>query len=218
MYEAGVAFAIKTGLVGKLSGLPKGIDLLMILKLPLSGNQQATIISAYAITMTSQMKSKLSSTIIWIVFSTTPKLQAHHSRWLKGQSWQRLPGLGWIDRISGNWQMQQFWSSAPMKSAQHDLQISNTVFRLPNRNKTSKIHPRSKYWHLIDYAIVWRKDRQHARVTKTMCGAYNQRQIINWLSAYSTSSSILHGNDKARKIQRDWMSPSWREITRDNAP
>ena len=57
----------KTGLGGKLSGLPKGIDLLMILKLPLSDNQDTTIISVYAIMMTSQIKSKLSSTMLWIV-------------------------------------------------------------------------------------------------------------------------------------------------------
>ena len=35
------------------------------------------------------------------------------------------------------------------------------------------MHPSTKHWHLIEYAIVWRKDRQHARVTKTMCGADN---------------------------------------------
>ena len=67
MLEAGVGFAIKTGIVGNLSGLPKYIYLLMSLKLPLSGNQHTTIISAYAITMTSQIKSKLSSTMIWMV-------------------------------------------------------------------------------------------------------------------------------------------------------
>ena len=67
MHEAGVGFAIKTGLVGKLSGLSNGINLLMRLTIPLSGNQHATIISAHAITMTSQMKSKLSSTMNWIV-------------------------------------------------------------------------------------------------------------------------------------------------------
>ena len=67
MHEAGVGFAVKTGIVGKLSCLQKGVDLLMTLKLPLSGNQYTTIISAYAITMNSQMKSKLSSTMIWIV-------------------------------------------------------------------------------------------------------------------------------------------------------
>ena len=48
---------------------------------------------------------------------------------------------------------------------------TNTVFKLPNRNKTSLMHPRSKHWHLIDYVIVRRTDRQDVRVTKTMCGA-----------------------------------------------
>ena len=51
--EAGVCFAIKTELVGKLSGLPKGInDRLMTLRLSLSGNKHATIVSACAPTMT----------------------------------------------------------------------------------------------------------------------------------------------------------------------
>ena len=67
MHEARVGFAIKTGLVDKLSGLLNDTDLFMTLKLPLSGNQYATIISACAITMTIQMKSKLSSTMIWIM-------------------------------------------------------------------------------------------------------------------------------------------------------
>ena len=49
-----LAFPIKTKLVGKLSGLPKGInDRLMTLRLPLSGKKKnATIVSAYAPTMT----------------------------------------------------------------------------------------------------------------------------------------------------------------------
>ena len=33
------------------------------------------------------------------------------------------------------------------------------------------MHPRSKHWHLIDYVIVRRTDRQDVKVTKTMCGA-----------------------------------------------
>ena len=55
--------------------------------------------------------------------------------------------------------------------AEHDLLITNTIFRLPTRKKTSWMHPRSKHWHLIDYVIVRRKDRQDIRVTKAMCGA-----------------------------------------------
>ena len=51
--EAGVGFAIKSHLVSKLSGLPKGIiDRLMTLRLPLSGKKHAKIVSAYAPTMT----------------------------------------------------------------------------------------------------------------------------------------------------------------------
>ena len=57
------------------------------------------------------------------------------------------------------------------KCAEHELLITNTVFNLPARNKTPWMHPRSKHWHLIDYVIVRRKDRQDVRVTKTMCDA-----------------------------------------------
>ena len=52
--EAGVGFAIKTTLVNKLAGPPKGInDRLMTVKIPLRhGRKHATIISVYAPTMT----------------------------------------------------------------------------------------------------------------------------------------------------------------------
>ena len=56
------------------------------------------------------------------------------------------------------------------KCAEHELLITNTVFRLPTRRKTTWMHTRSKHWHFIDYVIVRRKDRQDVRVTKTMCG------------------------------------------------
>nr|VZI00676.1 unnamed protein product [Spirometra erinaceieuropaei] len=51
--DAGVAFAIRTDSVGRLPCLPQGInDRLMSLRLPLWGGKFATIISAYAPTMT----------------------------------------------------------------------------------------------------------------------------------------------------------------------
>ena len=60
--EGGLGFAIKSHLVSKLSGLPKGInDRLMALRLPLSGKRHATNVSAYAPTMTNpdEVKDKL---------------------------------------------------------------------------------------------------------------------------------------------------------------
>ena len=54
------------------------------------------------------------------------------------------------------------------KCAEHDLLITDTVFKLPNLNKTSWMHPRSKHWHLIDFVIVRRTDIQDVRVTKVI--------------------------------------------------
>ena len=71
------------------------------------------------------------------------------------------------------------------KCAEHELLITNIVFRLPTRRKTTWTHPRSKHWHLFDYVIVRRKDRQDVRVTKTMCGANcwtDQRLVVNKLN------------------------------------
>ncbi|VDL86445.1 unnamed protein product [Schistocephalus solidus] len=48
--DAGAAFAIRNDIVGRLPCLPQGInDRLMSLRLPLRGDQFATIISAYAL-------------------------------------------------------------------------------------------------------------------------------------------------------------------------
>ena len=73
--EAGVGLAIKSDLVGKLTGLPNGInDHLMTLRLPLSGNKHATIVSAYAPTMTNpdEVKDKFYDDLDNII-SATPR-------------------------------------------------------------------------------------------------------------------------------------------------
>ena len=172
--EAGVGFAIKTELVGKLSGLPKGInDRLMTLRLPLSGNKHATIVSAYAHTMTNpdEVKDKFYDDLDNVI-SATPRtdklilLGDFNARvGTDHQTWEGVIGPEGVGKCNSNGLL------LLKKCAEHDLLITNTVFRLPNRNKTSWMHPRSKHWHLIDYVIVRRTDRQGVKVTKTMCGA-----------------------------------------------
>ena len=172
--EAGVGFAIKTELVGKLPGLPKGInDRLMTLRLPLSGNKHATIASAYAPTMTNpdEVKDKFYDDLDNVI-SATPRtdklilLGDFNARvGTDHQTWEGVIGPEGVGKCNSNGLL------LLRKCAEHDLLITNTVFRLPNRNKTSWMHPRSKHWHLIDYVIVRRTDRQDVKVTKTMCGA-----------------------------------------------
>ena len=183
----GVGFAIKSHLVSKLSGLPKGIndrinDRLMTLRLLLFGKRHATIVSAYAPTMTNpdEVKDKFYDDLDSVI-SAAPRtdklilLGDFNARvGTDHQTWEGVTGSEGVEKCNSN--------GLPLlrKCAEHELLITNTVFRLPTRRKTTWMHPRSKHWHLTDYVIVRRKDRQDVRVTKTMCGAdcWNDYRLV----------------------------------------
>ena len=89
--------------------------------------------------------------------------------------------------------------------AKHNLLITNTVFRLPTRNKTSWMHPTSMHWHLIDSVIVRRRDWRDVRVTKTVSGVVcrtDHRLIISKLSIW------LKHDHRAKKHESDWTQRS----------
>ncbi|KAI8501811.1 hypothetical protein Bbelb_202230 [Branchiostoma belcheri] len=172
--EAGVGFAIKSNLISRLTNLPKGVnDRLMTLRLPMKGKCQATFISAYAPTMTNpeEVKDKFYEDLEALIMDV-PKgdklviLGDFNARvGTDYQTWDGVLGRNGIGKCNSNGHL------LLKTCATHDLVITNTIFRQPNRNKTSWMHPRSKHWHLIDYVIVRRRDRQDVRVTKSMCGA-----------------------------------------------
>ena len=172
--EAGVGFAIKTNLVSKLAAPPKGInDRLMTVRLPLPKKRFATLISAYAPTMTNPddvkesfyedlkdaIKAVPKADKLIILGDFNARVGRDHT------SWEGVLGNQGIGKCNSNGLL------LLETCTEHGLLITNTVFRLPNRNKTSWMHPRSKHWHLLDYVIVRQRDRMDVRVTKTMCGA-----------------------------------------------
>ena len=145
----------------------------MTLTLPLSGRRHATLVSAYAPTVTNpdEVKDKFYDDLDFVISATsrTDKLillgDFNTRVGTDHQTWEGVIGTEGIGKCNSNGLL------LLKKCAEHKLLITNTVFRLPTRNKTSWMHPRSKLWHLIDYVIVRRKGRQDVRVTKTVCGA-----------------------------------------------
>ena len=140
----------------------------MTLRLPLSGKRHATVVRAYAPTMTypDDVKDKFYDDLDSVI--SARNRQTHPPWGLQcqwAQPWDGVIGYEGVGKCNSNGFL------LLRKCAEHELLITNIVFRLPTRRKTLWIHPRSKHSHLIDYAIVRRKDRQDVRVTKTVCGA-----------------------------------------------
>ncbi|BHF85112.1 hypothetical protein SprV_1002827100 [Sparganum proliferum] len=55
--------------------------------------------------------------------------------------------------------------------AEHRLILTNTFFCLPEREKATWRHPRSRQWLLLDYVLVRRRDQRDVLVTKAIAGA-----------------------------------------------
>ena len=110
--------------------------------------------------------------MIWILwFLQHPGQTTHPPRRLQCQSGHTPPDLGRNDWIWRCREVQQQWTPPFKEVCRAWITDHQHSLRLPTRRKTTWMHPRSKHWHLIDYVIVRRKDRQDVRVTKTMCGA-----------------------------------------------
>ena len=204
--EAGVGFAIKSHLLRKLAGLPEGLDeRLMTLKLPLKGKNTATLISAYAPTMTNpdDIKDKFyeeldriltaipKSEKIILLGDFNARVGADH------ETWEGIVGKHGIGRCNSNGIL------LLRTCAAHGLSITNTMFRLPTRNKTSWMHPRSKHWHLLDYVIVRTRDRQDVCVTKAMCGAdcwTDHRLIISKMNLHIKANRRPQGQKCVKRL------------------
>nr|VZI13538.1 unnamed protein product [Spirometra erinaceieuropaei] len=172
--DAGVAFAIRTDIVGRLPCLPQGInDRLMSLRLPLWGGKFATIISAYAPTMTSSdavrdkfyedlhallaTVSKADKLIVLGDFNA--RVGTDHT------AWRGVLGPYGLRGSNDNGLL------LLRTCAEHRLTLTNTFFCLPEREKATWRHPRSRQWHLLDYVLVRRRDQRDVLVTKAIAGA-----------------------------------------------
>nr|VZI09470.1 unnamed protein product [Spirometra erinaceieuropaei] len=193
--DAGVAFAIRTDIVGRLPCLPQGInDRLMSLRLPLRrGGKFATIISAYAPPMSSldaaardkfyedlhallATVSKADKLIVLGDFNA--RVGTDHT------AWRGVLGPHGLRGSNDNGLL------LLRTCAEHRLILTNTLFCLPEREKATWRHPRSRQWHLLDYVLVRRRDQRDVLVTKAIAGAdgWTDHRLV--ISKMRTTSPI----------------------------
>nr|VZI46388.1 unnamed protein product [Spirometra erinaceieuropaei] len=172
--DAGVAFTIRNDIVGRLPCLPQGInDRLMSLRLPLWGGKFVTIISAYAPLMSSPDAARdkfyedlhaLLATVskadkLIVLGDFNARVGTDHV------AWRGVLGPHALRGSNDNGLL--FLRTC----AEHRVILTNTFFCLPEREKATWRHPRSRQWHLLDYVLVRRRDQRDVLVTRAIAGA-----------------------------------------------
>ena len=161
-----MGFAIKTEIMRNLNHLPVGVnERLMTLQLNLGDNRKATLVSAYAPTLLADQHDKeVFYSDLDVLLSRVPQrnklvlLGDFNARVGKEHLvWKKVIGKDGTGKANSNGEM------LLTKCAEHNLTVTNTLFRQKDRLKTSWRHPRSGHWHLIDFIIVCRRRMPHPR-------------------------------------------------------
>ena len=186
--QHGVGFAIRTSIAHRLTEEPRAVsERLMTLRLPLARDKYCTIVSAYAPTLHSDEDIK--DSFYGLLDDTVLRIDKRDKLVLMGdfnarvgrdsQMWEGVLGRHGVGKMNSNGlRLLTF-------CAEHGLTITNSLFQMKNKYKTSWMHPRSKQWHLIDYIIVKRDSIREVKITRAMRGAdfsTDHRMILSKIS------------------------------------
>ena len=181
-----MGFAIKKDIVTKLTEMPRPVsDRIMTMRLPLSKDNFATIISVYAPTMTNPDENKeafynqLASVLSGI--PRTDKLlligdfNARIGR--ENDTWPLVMGKHGNGKCNSNGELLVALCSV------FELIMTNTMFKQKDERKTTWMHPRSRHWHMIDFIITRCRDKHR---TRAMGGAncWTDHQMLRSKVAY----------------------------------
>ncbi|KAG7298212.1 hypothetical protein JYU34_019023 [Plutella xylostella] len=172
--RSGVGFAIKNEIAKGLDECPVYIsDRVISLRLHLDNDNCLNILSVYAPTLDKDDEDK--EKFYEELSDAIAKIRPEEQLMLLGdfnarvgrdhEAWPKVLGRHGVGAMNSNGQL------LLSICAQFELAITNTCFRLPAKYKTTWMHPRSKHWHLIDYAIVRHRDLSAVQITRVMRGA-----------------------------------------------
>ena len=96
----------------------------------------------------------------------------------ENSSWEGVLGRHGVGKVNNNSLL------LLSKCVEHRLCITNTFFRMADKNKTTWQHPRSKHWPMIDFIIVRQRDIRDVRVPCAM-RMLNAGLTTGWSGLYS---------------------------------
>ena len=172
--QHGVGIAIRNELMDKIVEAPNFInERLMTLRIPLVKGEYATVLSCYAPTLTSEENQKdafyeqLHQALSGINKEDKIILMGDFNARVGREAtvWNGVIGRNGVGKMNSN------GLRLLTLCCEFDLTITNTIFRMRDRLKTSWMHPRSKHWHLLDYVIVRKSDIQFVKKTAAIRGA-----------------------------------------------
>ncbi|XP_050675965.1 uncharacterized protein LOC126972906 [Leptidea sinapis] len=170
----GVGFAIRNNIARSLVEPPKGInDRLMTLRLHMAPRKYLHLVSVYAPTMTTPDEDKLQfyenlrDVLLGIPDCDKLILLGDFNARVGTEyiAWKNVLGRHGVGKCNTS------GVALLTLCSEFNLSITNTFFRLPNKYKTSWMHPRSGHWHLLDNIIVRRRDLRDVLITRAMRGA-----------------------------------------------
>ena len=147
-------------------------DRIMTMRLPLSNDNFATIISVYAPTVTNPDENKeafynqLASVLSGI--PRTDKLlligdfNARIGR--DNDKWPLVMGKHGIGKCNSNGERLLALCS------EFELIVTSTMFNQKDDRKTTRMHPRSRHWHMIDFIMTRCRDKMDIHSTRAMRG------------------------------------------------
>ena len=170
----GVAFAVRTSLLRSIPESTRRVnERIMVWRLPFCNGAYLSIICIYAPTLVAEniLKDRFSQQLGEAARGVHrgDKLVVHGDLNARvGSDQQALEvvlGAHGVGRCNGNGlRLLSF-------CVENKLVVTNTIFKLSNKHKTTWKHPRSGQWHMLDYVLVRQRDRRDINITRAVCGA-----------------------------------------------
>ena len=172
----------------------------MTLRVPLANNEHMTLICAYAPTLTAE--EHINDQFYEELDEALRSVNARDKIILLGDFNARVGRRSDLWNAIGG-KMNANGLRLLSLCSEHDLIITNTLFRLKTIHKTSWMHPRSKQWHLLDYIIVKSDQLREVHKTRVMRGAdcwTDHNLILAKIKMKIRPASLRRNHDRPKNI------------------